>query len=127
MMGDGELEGRKNLALKLVWISAISLLVGGSWAWFIVSEGGPEALGAIMPLMAVGGIHLFAGPVAIYQAYRIRRLHNCSYVYVYYVLFLVTTFSLFPQEILTYILIFILVTIAPILFSSAIALFNKHE
>jgi len=84
------------LALKLTWISAVSFLIGGSWAWFIVSEGGPEALGAIGPYLVVGGVHLFTGPVAIYQAFRIHQLHNCSYVYIYFVFFLFVTYFSFP-------------------------------
>ena len=126
-MSADEIENRKKLALKLTWISAILFLIGGSWAWFIVSEGGPEALGAIIPLMVVGGVHLFTGPVAIYQAFKIHRLYNCSYVYLYFGLFLFVTSLLFPPEIFTYIIIFILLTIAPILFSLATTLFKTHE
>lgn len=120
-MSNGEIEKRKKSALKLTWISAISLLVGGSWALFIVSEGGPEALGAIVPFMIVGGIHLFAGPVAIYQSYKIRRLYNCLYVYLYFSLYLFAIFFLFPPEMITYIIIFVLLVIVPILLSMFIA------
>ena len=124
-MRNDELENRRKLASKLTKISAISLLIGGSWAWFIVSEGGPEALGAIMPLMVVGGIHLIAGPAAIYQAFVIHRLSNCLYVYMYFALFLIATFVLFPAEILGYIIVFVLFTAVPIILSLIMSLFNK--
>jgi len=127
LMSDDDTGGRKKLALKLTWISAISFLIGGSWAWLIVSGGGPEALGAIIPLMVVGGVHLFAGPVAIYQAFRIYRHYKCSYVYLYFGLFLFVTVLLFPPEILTYIIIFVLLTIAPILFALVTALFTTRD
>jgi hypothetical protein len=126
-MDTGEAENRRKLALKLTWISVISLLIGGPWAWFIVSEGGPEALGAIFPLMVVGGVHLLTGPIAIYQAFRIRESNHCAFVYTYYAIFLFVTASLFPRDIFTYIIFFVLVTMVPILLSLVVTLFKSHE
>jgi short subunit fatty acids transporter len=126
-MDTGEVESRRKLALKLTWISAITLLIGGPWAWFIVSGGGPEALGAILPLMVVGGVHLLTGPIAIYQAFRIRGSYHCVFVYAYYAIFLFATALLFPRDIFTYIIFFVLVTIVPILFTLVVALFKSHE
>jgi hypothetical protein len=126
-MSRREIQKRKKLAFKLTWISAISLMICGSWAWSIAREGGPEALGAIIPLLIVGGVHLFTGPAAIYQSYKIHRHHKCLYVYLYFVFFLFVTCYLFPPDIFTYVIIFALLTIVPILFSMFIALFKTHE
>lgn len=127
VISNGEIERRKQLALKLVWISTISLLIGGAWAWLIISQGGPEALGAIIPLMVVGGVHLFTGPVAIFQAYRMHRLYKCSCVYYYFALFLVGGHLLFPPEVFSYTIIFALLTITPILFSLVISSLKTNE
>ena len=60
-MSFDEIIWRKNFASKLTWISAISLFLGGSWAWFIANEGGPEALGELLPALPAG----FALPVVV--------------------------------------------------------------
>lgn len=126
-MSEDVVESRRKFAAKMTWTSAISLLIGGSWAWLISYEGGPEALGAVIPLLLVGGIHLITGPVAIYQAFCIRRLDNCLYVYLYFMSFIVATSLLFPPDIFAYVVIFVVLTTAPILISSVVGLLGKHH
>jgi hypothetical protein len=97
-MIDVEIEGKTKLALMLTWISAISLLIGGSWAWFVVSEGGPEALGAIVPMIAVGAIHIFLGPMAVLYAFKSRQFKNKKYVYLYFAFYFITTTVILRRE-----------------------------
>ena len=107
--------------------SAASLLVGGSWAWLLQWQGGPEALGAIIPLLIVGGIHLITGPVAIFQAFRLRKRRRCVFVYAYFGLFLIATVLVFPPDILTYVVMFLFLTSVPILIALVARYFSKSN
>ena len=78
-------------------------------------------------MLIVGGVHLITDPVAIFQAFKIRRFDICSFVYIYFGLFLLVTVLLFPPDIFTYVIMFGLLTIAPILISLVIGLFKTHE
>ena len=124
-MNNDKTDHLKMRVLKLILVSAISFIIGGSWAWFTISEGGPEALGAIIPLFGVGGVHLVTGPLAINIAFRLQGIVNCTYVYLYFGSFLLITFLLFPPEILVYIIIFIVLTISPLLFYMVLGMLKK--
>ena len=58
-----------NLASRLSVLCVLTLIVGGGIACGMYRTGGPEALGAILPLMIIGVVHLFIGPVAVYYTY----------------------------------------------------------
>ena len=116
-MIDDETEGRAKLALKLTWISAISFLIGGTWAWFIVRQGGPEALGAVIPMFAVGAIHILLGPMAILHAFRSCQFARKKYIYLYFSAYFVVTIVILKREAIIYSVIFFLAVITPLLFS----------
>lgn len=116
-MMDDKSESRAKLASKLTWFCAISFLVGGSWAWFIVSEGGPEALGAIVPMIAVGAIHMLLGPIAVLYAFKSRRFKNKKYIYVYFVFYFIATIVILSYEAIAYSFLFFVAVITPSLFS----------
>ena len=120
-----EINKRNNIVFKTTIFSVITLLIGGGFAWIIVEKGGPEALGAIIPLMIVGGTHLITGPVAMYQAYKIHNSFKNYYAYIYYIFFIILTISLFPPDIMTYVLIFIVLTILPIAISILRSTFKR--
>jgi len=116
-MTDVKTEGKTKLAVKLTWISAISFLIGGSWAWLIVSEGGPEALGAIGPMMVVGAIHIFLGPMAVLYVFKSRQFKNKKYIYLYFVFYFIMTTVILRREALIYSVLFFVAVITPLLFS----------
>jgi 4-amino-4-deoxy-L-arabinose transferase-like glycosyltransferase len=116
-MMDDKSERRRKLALKLTWFSAISFLIGGSWAWFIVSEGGPEALGAIGPMIAVGAIHILLGPIAVLYAFKSPQFKKKKYIYVYFVFYFIATIVILSYEAIVYSVLFFVAVITPLLFS----------
>lgn len=116
-MNDEKTAGKRKLALKLTWVCAISFLIGGSWAWFIVSGGGPEALGAIVPMMAVGAIHIFLGPMAILSAFKSTQFEGKKYVYLYFLLYFTATTVLLSHEAIVYSVLFFVAVITPLVFS----------
>jgi len=98
--------------------SCLKSLIGGSWAWLIVSEGGPEALGAIGPMMAVGGIHIILGPMAILYAFKSRQFKSKKYIYIYFyfVFYFLTTIVILHREAIVYSVLLFVVVITPLLF-----------
>lgn len=110
-MIDDKSKSRRKLALKLTGFSVISFLIGGSWAWFIVSEGGPEALGAIMPMMAVGAINMLLGPMAVLYAFKSRQFKNKKYIYLYFVFYFILTTVILSHEAIVYSVLFFVAVI----------------
>ena len=116
MMDEG-MARREKLTIKLTWICAISFFMGGSWAWFIVSEGGPEALGAIVPMMAVGAMHMFLGPMAVFYAFKSPQFKAKKYVYLYFAFYFIATTVILSNEAIVYSALFFVAVIAPLMFS----------
>lgn len=116
-MTSGQTQSRRKSAIRLTWISAISFLVGGSWAWFIIRKGGPEALGAIIPMTAVGAIHIFLGPIAVLNAFKARQFRGRQFVYAYFVFYFLATTVILSGEALAYSVFFFLTIMASLLLS----------
>jgi hypothetical protein len=116
-MTNGEVGRRRKRISKLTFASFLSSLIGGSWAWVITAHGGPEALGGILPLLLVGAIHLYTGPTAVFQAYRARCFKHCAYMFGYFLAFLCAVVVLFPPDVMTYVVIFFLMAVVPVLIS----------
>ena len=126
-MSEKGIEGHHKVASWLTLFCAASLLIGGVFAWSIVKGGGPEALGAIIPLIAIGGIHLLCAPVAIFHAYKRRQSRKNIYIYSYFLLFVVLTFLVSGPEVIVYVLILALLIITPILFSAILSFIKTHR
>ncbi len=116
-MNESEVEARRSTSLKLVKISGISIVLMGPWAIYLVWDGGPEALGAIIPLAIIAAVHIVTGPIALFHAFRIRRHHRLLFVYAYFALYLVAPFFMLPPDIVAYTAMFLLLTVVPIAIS----------
>ncbi len=115
-MSGVDIKHRKKVAARLTLSAALTLCFGGLWTWLIVKDGGPEALGALFPLFIIGGVHLVAGPIAIYQSLRVFQLSSSYYVYIYFGLFLLATIWYLPPDIFVYVIAFIGLSTLPISF-----------
>lgn len=104
-------------ANQITLLCLLTSLIGGGFAFAILEGGGPEALGAIIPLALVGLINLIGGPMAIYFAYKTYQIKRNLHVYFYFLLFLVFPVVVFGYEVLGYHVCFIVATTIPILFS----------
>ncbi len=105
----------------------LSLLIGGGITMAILGGGGPEALGAIIPMAAVGIIHLVGGPVAILTAYRIHQYKKNFHVYLYFLFYLVFSFLLVGPEAVFYYLLFILFTVIPLVYAGVVSFIRKPD
>ena len=124
----GNANGRHyKTASSLTIFCAASLIIGGILDWVISKEGGPEALGSIIPLMAIGGVHLLCMPIAMFHAYKQHRYLKNIYVYLYFLVFVVLTFWVSGPEVVVYILLLTLLTVVPILFSLFISYVRKRR
>ena len=113
------------LESKLTLFCLVIFLLGGLMAWVIVMQGGPEALGAIIPLTFIGGVHLFLGPVAVYRAYTLSNPAS-PYIYGYFILHLVLAFWLMNLEGLIYYLLYITFMLFPIVLVTVLALYKRR-
>jgi hypothetical protein len=104
----------------------VSLLVGGVIAWVIVMQGGPEALGAIIPLMLVGAVHLFIGPLAVFHAFTHSNKHSL-FIYVYFTLFLVAAIWLMDLEGAVFYAMYVTFMIVPLLLVTIGAFFKQQK
>ena len=69
---------------------------------WMFNRGGPEALGAIIPMGIVGLIHLIGIPVAMLNAVRSGHTRTGLYVFGYFVAFVVISLQFGPAEILQF-------------------------
>ena len=125
-MDNTDIEKRLKRAFRSTLVCAIALMVGGGWVWIILRQGGPEALGAIIPMMAVGAIHLVGGPIAIFNAYKTYRHKRNLYIYFYFLVYIVLAFVIAGPEIMVYVSAFAIFTIFPIVLSGILA-WAKHR
>lgn len=65
-MRKNNVEKHQKAASRLTLCCLLSFLIGGGITWGVAKGGGPEALGAIIPMIVTGAIHFFGGPAAIY-------------------------------------------------------------
>ena len=119
------IERHQKLASRSTLVCLLSLLIGGGLTMAILGGGGPEALGAIIPMSVVGIVHLVGGPVAIYHAYRVRRYNRNIRVYLYFLFYLVFTFLLIGPEATVYYLLFLVFTAVPLLYLSVRSLVHR--
>ena len=116
-MLDNVTEKHRKAATRYMVLCVASLVIGGIIAFAIAKEGGPEALGSIGPLMAIGGVHLLCLPMALFHSYMQHRHMKNIYIYLYYLLFVILSFWVSGPEIVGYVLLLTLLAVVPILFS----------
>lgn len=109
---------KNKIAQNLTVFCLVLFIVTGAISFLIASSGGPEALGMIGPMMLAGAIHLFAGPIAIFHAYKNYSFSKSIYIFSYFTFFNIITLVVSRGEAILYCLIFLLFTIVPILFST---------
>lgn len=90
------------IALKMTAACLISLIVGITVVSVIFKKGGPEALGAIIPMSIVGFIHLVGAPVALLNAVKSGQRKTLLYVSAYFIAFIVTSFLFAPPDIVVF-------------------------
>ena len=95
-------ERHRAIALKITAVCLISLIVGMVIVSWIFKRGGPEALGAIIPMLIIGLIHLIGAPVALLNAVKSGQRKTLLSVLVYLLVFFVISFQFAPQEIMVY-------------------------
>jgi len=105
----------------------LSFLIGGGIALAIGMGGGPEALGAILPMIVIGIIHLFGGPVASHYAYKSHQFKKSILVYFYFIFFIVFAFIVVGPEAIIYYLLFIIFMIIPIIYSGIMTFFRMQK
>jgi len=82
-----EIERLQQRASRLTLLCVISFIVFGGIALIILKRGGPEALGAIIPMMILGAIHLIVGPIAVFHAYKTHKYNkNWSIFFIFFFL-----------------------------------------
>lgn len=91
----------------LLGTCAVTLVVGGALAWYIIAQGGPEALGAIMPMLFVGAVHLFAAPAAVLRACQSRQPKVLWSVLAYFALYLAIAIAAVGPEAIFYYVAFV--------------------
>ena len=90
------------IARKATTVCLVTLLIGVVLVAWIFDRGGPEALGAIIPMGIVGLVHLVGVPVAMLNAVRSGDARTLLYVFGYFIAFVVASLQFGPQEILVF-------------------------
>lgn len=68
-------------------------------------------------MIATGLIHLFFGPVSVLYAFKSRQFKYKKYIYMYFVLYIITTSVILGPESWVYYVIFFIAMISPLLVS----------
>lgn len=113
-----------NPANKLTLVCMVTLVLGGVPAWIIVAQGGPEALGAIIPLFLIGAVHLFIGPLAVFHAFTHYNKYSLI-IYAYFILFLVAAIWLMNIEGIVFYVLYIAFMTIPILWAIIVTYYKR--
>jgi len=112
-----------NLTLFCFVISVLALLV----AVLIGAQGGPGAYGMILPVFLAGLIHLFAGPVAIYHAYKYTKLSISIFIFGYFIFFNLVILVVSNGSAILYNLKFVIFCLLPVIYSAIKSLIKKKD
>ena len=118
-------EKHQKTAFRLTLFCMLSLIIGGPITFVIIKGGGPEALGAIIPMIVVGAIHLFGAPIAILNAYKTQNHKKNIHIYSYFLFFIILSFLFVGPEAIIYYLLYALFIIIPIIFFSIMSFIRK--
>ena len=97
-------------AFRTIAVCLISLVLGVAIVSMMFAKGGPEALGAIIPMSIVGLIHLIGIPVALLNAVKGGQRKAILYVLAYFVAFVIVSFQFAHPEIVGFHFFILVVT-----------------